>query len=99
MDDLRWMMKRLGWPSFIKVARARMMDQADIRAPSWSECGRVALTVDHKLTWPELVWQQIDVAEDVNQHVRGRLGAVTPIRANDGPNIPQFLGAPGRSSE
>ncbi|OKO69167.1 hypothetical protein AC628_33955 [Bradyrhizobium sp. NAS96.2] len=48
---------------------AGMMDKTNVPAPSRSESGRVALTVDRKLAWPELVRQQIDIAEYVNQDV------------------------------
>lgn len=61
-------MERLRRARFIRLAHAEMMDQANIPATSRSKRSRIALPIDRKLTWPELVWQQIDIAQYIDQH-------------------------------
>ncbi|WP_158237622.1 hypothetical protein [Bradyrhizobium forestalis] len=67
--DWRWAMQRPGWPGFVHSTGVRVMDQANIPATARSKCRRIALPIDRELTWPELVWQQIDVAQYIDQHV------------------------------
>ncbi|MCP3460616.1 hypothetical protein [Bradyrhizobium sp. CCGUVB23] len=80
-----------GWPSFIYLASARMMDETNVVAPSRPQRNRVKLSVDLDLPRAELVWQSINVMEDVDDHVRGRLGAVAPTLTDDWPDIPDLL--------
>ena len=68
-DDLRGTIEGLRWASFVYSASARVMDQANIHGAFRPDSRGIALPIDRELTWPELVWQQIDVAQYVDQHV------------------------------
>ncbi|ANT54778.1 hypothetical protein MEA186_28957 [Mesorhizobium amorphae CCNWGS0123] len=67
------------------------MDETNVAAPCGPQRDRVPLTVDVDPPWAELVWQEVDVLQDVYQDSRGGLRAVAPALAHNRPNIRHLL--------